>query len=243
MKILAIDSSSQVASTAVVSEEKLWAEYSVDFKKTHSQTLLPMIDAMTAQIELDLTELEGIAVAAGPGSFTGLRIGSATAKGLAQALNIPIISVPTIDAMAYTMWGCNTLICPMLDARRNQVYTGLYRFEAGEFVTVMPQCATTIVELVAELNDRQEPVVFSGDGVPVQLAYIKENLTAPFYIAPPHTARQKAGSVGALALYYLDKGIVKPEPAAMHKPEYLRLSQAERELAEKQAKQNSGSSL
>lgn len=235
MKILAIDSSSLVASIAVITEEKLLAEYTIDYKKTHSQTLLPMIDEMVKMIALDLHTLDAIAVAAGPGSFTGLRIGSATAKGLAQALDIPILSVPTVDAMAYHFFGTSMLVCPMMDARRNQVYTGLYRFEQETFQTVMPQCASSIEELVQQINEKGEPVILNGDGVPVQLDHLCAQLKVPYFIAPPHVARQKAGSVGALAFLYLHKGTITPETAAAHKPEYLRLSQAERELAEKQA--------
>lgn len=235
MKILAIDSSSLVASIAVITEEKLLAEYTIDYKKTHSQTLLPMIDEMVKMIALDLHTLDAIAVAAGPGSFTGLRIGSATAKGLAQALDIPILSVPTVDAMAYHFFGTSMLVCPMMDARRNQVYTGLYRFEQETFQTVMPQCAISIEELVQQINEKGEPVILNGDGVPVQLDHLCAQLKVPYFIAPPHVARQKAGSVGALAFLYLHKGTITPETAAAHKPEYLRLSQAERELAEKQA--------
>lgn len=235
MKILAIDSSSLVASIAVITEEKLLAEYTIDYKKTHSQTLLPMIDEMVKMIALDLHTLDAIAVAAGPGSFTGLRIGSATAKGLAQALDIPILSVPTVDAMAYHFFGTSMLVCPMMDARRNQVYTGLYRFEQETFQTVMPQCAISIEELVQQINEKGEPVILNGDGVPVQLDHLCAQLKVPYFIAPPHVARQKAGSVGALAFLYLHNGTITPETAAAHKPEYLRLSQAERELAEKQA--------
>lgn len=235
MKILAIDSSSLVASIAVITEEKLLAEYTIDYKKTHSQTLLPMIDEMVKMIALDLHTLDAIAVAAGPGSFTGLRIGSATAKGLAQALDIPILSVPTVDAMAYHFFGTSMLVCPMMDARRNQVYTGLYRFEQETFQTVMPQCASSIEELVQQINEKGEPVILNGDGVPVQLDHLCAQLKVPYFIAPPHVARQKAGSVGALAFLYLHNGTITPETAAAHKPEYLRLSQAERELAEKQA--------
>ena len=132
MKILGLDSSGLVASAAVVEEDVTIAEYTVNYKKTHSQTLIPMLDEIKRMTELDLHTLDAIAIASGPGSFTGLRIGSATAKGLGLALDIPIIPVPTVDALAYNFYGCSALVCPLMDARRNQVYTGLYEFQKRE---------------------------------------------------------------------------------------------------------------
>ena len=175
MKILGIESSSLVASVAVVTDEVVTAEYTVNFKKTHSQTLLPMIDEVCRMIELDLSEIDAIAVSGGPGSFTGLRIGSATAKGLGLALKKPLIHVPTLDAMAYNLYGTSALICPMMDARRNQVYTGVYRFEQ-EFETVMEPCMMDTRELARELNKYGERVILLGDGVPVNAQILKENL-------------------------------------------------------------------
>ena len=116
MKILAIDSSGLVASVAVVEDDRLIGEYTIDYKKTHSQTLLPMLNEVKEMIELDLSTVDVVAVAAGPGSFTGLRIGSATAKGLAEALDIPIAEIPTMDAMAYQLLGFDGIICPIMDA-------------------------------------------------------------------------------------------------------------------------------
>ena len=135
MKILALDSSGLVASVAVMENDNLIAEYTMNYKKTHSQTLLPMLDEVKKMIELDLSTLDAIAVAAGPGSFTGLRIGSATAKGLALALDKKIVSVPTVDALAYNMWGSDAVVCPLMDARRNQTYTGVYEFVDGKMGT------------------------------------------------------------------------------------------------------------
>ena len=152
MKLLGIDSSSLVASVAVVTDDVLTAEYTVDFKKTHSQTLLPMIDEVVTMLGMDLHEIDAIAVSGGPGSFTGLRIGSATAKGLGLALEKPLIHVPTVDAMAYNLWGSDALICPIMDARRKQVYTGIYRFEEHQLMTLKEQWAAPIEELLEELN-------------------------------------------------------------------------------------------
>ena len=121
MKILAIDSSGLVATVAVLEDDELIAEYTVNYKKTHSETLLPMLDEIKSMINLDLSEIDAIAVTKGPGSFTGLRIGSATVKGLAYALNVPIISVPTVDALSMNLWGSDKLIVPVMDARREQL--------------------------------------------------------------------------------------------------------------------------
>ena len=129
MRILGIESASLVASVAIVTDDVITAEYTVNLKKTHSQTLLPMIDEIVKMLEVPLESIDAIAVSGGPGSFTGLRIGSATAKGLGLALKKPLIHVPTMDAMGYCLYGASALICPMLDARRQQVYTGLYRYE------------------------------------------------------------------------------------------------------------------
>ena len=152
MKLLALDSSGLVASVAVLEDDSLLAEYTVNYKKTHSQTLLPMLDTVAQMIELNLNDLDAIAIAAGPGSFTGLRIGSATAKGLGLALNKPLIAVPTVDALAYNLFGTDKLICPIMDARRAQVYTGIYRFEDHKLIPLENQMAISVKELAEKLN-------------------------------------------------------------------------------------------
>ncbi len=235
MKILAIDSSGLVASVAVVTEEKLLAEFTINNKKTHSQTLLPMLDDMMKLLEQDLKEFDAIAVAGGPGSFTGLRIGSSTAKGLGLALDKPIINVPTVDALAYNLYGTGCLICPIMDARRNQVYTGIYEYKGEEFVVVTPQKAVGITDIAAELNRFGREVIFLGDGVEVHEAKLKEIMTVPFSVAPVHLSKQRAGAVGALGIIYYKKGLL--DNADAHEPVYLRLSQAERELMEKERAQ------
>lgn len=140
MKILGLDSSGIVASVAIVEEDNLIAEYTVNYKKTHSQTLLPMLDELAKMTELDMDTIDAIAVAAGPGSFTGLRIGSATAKGLGLALKKPLVEIPTVDALAYNLYDAKALICPIMDARRSQVYTGIYRFEKKSSAWYLPFC-------------------------------------------------------------------------------------------------------
>ena len=236
MKILAIDSSGLVASVAIVCDEDLVGEFTVNYKKTHSQTLLPMLDELAKITELDLNSLDAIAVAGGPGSFTGLRIGSATAKGLALALHKPIVEVPTVDAIAYNLCGHRDLVCPLMDARRNQTYTGLYRFDGCRMQTAKKQCAVDISDILAEINHIGEAAVFLGDGVPVFRRYIADHCAVPYTFAPPHANKQRAGAVAALAAQYAAQG--KLTDAAAHKPEYLRLSQAERERMEREHAKN-----
>jgi tRNA threonylcarbamoyladenosine biosynthesis protein TsaB len=234
LKILALDSSGLVASVAVLEEDNCIAEYTVNYKKTHSQTLLPMVDEIAGMIELDLASIDAIAVAAGPGSFTGLRIGSATAKGLGQALDKPLIGVPTVEGLAYNLYGCSRLICPLMDARRNQTYTGLYEFvpEDGEYRlhSIRSQCAVALEEIVQQINALGREVIFLGDGVPVFKAQLEETLQVPYSFAPACCNRQRAAAVGTLALRYWKEG--KAVKACDHQPEYLRLSQAERERNE-----------
>lgn len=234
MKILALDSSGLVASVALVSEEQLIGEYTINYKKTHSQTLLPMLDVMLSQLDMKVSEIDAIAISGGPGSFTGLRIGAATAKGLGLALNKPLIHIPTAEGMAYQMYGVKGIICPIMDARRSQVYTGLYEHNEG-FQVLEEQMAVSIEELIERLNALQKPVTFLGDGVPVHEQLIREKLTVPHEFAPSYCSRQRAAAVGALAVEYYKLG--KIETAAEHKPDYLRVSQAERERAEREAKQ------
>lgn len=240
MKVLALDSSGLVASVAVVEDDgvgsSLLAEYTVNYKKTHSQTLLPMLDEIASMIELDLNTLDAIAVAAGPGSFTGLRIGSATAKGLGLALHKPLVHIPTVDALAYNLYGTDRIICPLMDARRNQVYTGIYEWKDNRLHILEPQMAVSIQEIAEKLCSLSREVIFLGDGVPVYRHQLTEMLMAGqrFSFAPAHLNRQRAGAVGMLAVQYVREG--RTESAMEHSPDYLRLPQAERERAEKEAK-------
>lgn len=231
MRILALDSSGLVASVALVDDDTMLAEYTVNYKKTHSQTLLPMLDVIAEMIELDLSTIDAIAVAAGPGSFTGLRIGSATAKGLGLALNKPLIEIPTVDALAYNFYDTDKLICPMMDARRQQVYTGVYTFENHQLKVLRPQTTAAVTEVIEWLADYGKEVIFLGDGVPVYRALLEEKMQTPYSFAPAHMNRQRAGAVASLAAIYAKEG--KIVHARDHQPEYLRLSQAERERAEK----------
>lgn len=239
MRILAIDSSGLVATVAVVEEEneisKTIAEYTINYKKTHSQTLLPMLDEIVKMTDMNLDTIDAIAVAGGPGSFTGLRIGSATAKGLGLALKKPLIHIPTVDGLAYNLCYTDRIICPIMDARRNQVYTGIYQMDGDKLQVLEAQMAVEIDELAKKLCTYGKPVIFLGDGVPVFKPYIEEHIQVPHSYAPIHLSQQRAGALGALALQYYHEG--KYESAAEHQPDYLRLSQAERELAAKKGQE------
>lgn len=234
MKILAIDSSGMVASVALVEDNVLRAEFTVNDKKTHSQTLLPMLEELKESLGLELETVDAIAIAAGPGSFTGLRIGSATAKGLGLALNKPLVEVPTLEGLAYNLYGTEKLVCPMMDARRSQVYTGIYEYvrsaETYKLHPLAPQCAVDVTEILDQCNQLGREVIFLGDGVPVYAERIRERIQVPYSLAPAHVNRQRAGSVAALGAVYAAEG--RLVPAAEHQPEYLRKSQAEREREE-----------
>ncbi len=232
MKILAIDSSGLTATVAVVEDEQMLAEYTINYRKTHSQTLVPMLDEVKSMTELDLNSLDAIAVAKGPGSFTGLRIGSATAKGLGLALDKPIVAVSTLEGLAMNAWGTDKLVCPIMDARREQVYTGLYRFVDGELKVVKDDCAISVEELCGIIDEAGEEVLFLGDGVPVYKEAIDRMLRVTHSYAPPHMSRQRAGALAVLAERYFSEGRI--ETAAQHRPEYLRVSQAERVKMEKE---------
>lgn len=240
MRVLALDSSGLVASVAIVEadeeNEQVIAEYTVNYKKTHSQTLLPMLDEVAKMVELDMGTIDAIAVAAGPGSFTGLRIGSATAKGLGLALGKPLVGVPTLHGLAYNLCGTDSIVCPIMDARRGQVYTGIYEFQGNELIVLEDQMAVSIEELGEKLKKYDRKIIFLGDGVPVFRNVLTEEILAGKSVAfaPANMNRQRAASVGTLGIRYYKEG--KIQTAAEHGPDYLRASQAERERKERERK-------
>lgn len=242
MKILAIDTSGLVGSVAISDGDMLLSQFSIQYKTTHSEILMPMLDDISKKVHLDLSTIDAIAVAKGPGSFTGLRIGSATAKGLALALNKPIIPIPTVDGIAYNLYGVEKIICPMMDARRGQVYTGLYTFvpckgegesreQTFDMQVINEQMATSIEDIAEKINELGKPVVLLGDGVPVYRDKLDKLIKVPYSLAPFHQNRQSAAALAALAVKYAEDGrMINGDDFA---PEYLRLSQAEREAGEK----------
>ncbi|MBR1865642.1 MAG: tRNA (adenosine(37)-N6)-threonylcarbamoyltransferase complex dimerization subunit type 1 TsaB [Lachnospiraceae bacterium] len=232
MKILAVDSSGLVASVALVEEDNLIAEYTVNYQKTHSQTLLPMLDEIVRMTDTKLAGVDAIAVAEGPGSFTGLRIGCATVKGLGFALQKPIIGIPTVEGLAMNLYGTDALICPLMDARRKQVYTGIYRFEEGQLQIVKDCVAVGVEEILDALNRIGRRVVFLGDGVAVYRDIIEQRMDIPYAYAPAHVNKQRAAAIAVRAVEYWKRGCYASADA--FEPKYFRLSQAERERMEKE---------
>lgn len=234
-RILGIDSSGLTASVAVTEGDVLLAEYTTAYKKTHSQTLLPMLDELRRALELELSSIDAIAVASGPGSFTGLRIGSATAKGLGLALDKPLVEVSTLEALAWNLWGTAGIVCPVMDARRNQLYTAAYAYvRTGRGYALSERLrpgAMDAAELLEMLCGMGEPVSFVGDGIPVCLELLENRCSVPYALAPAGLNRQRAASVACLGGLYFSQG--RTVTAAGHRPEYLRKSQAEREAEEK----------
>ncbi len=234
MKVLGFEASGIVASVALVEDNKLIAEYTINNKRTHSKTLMPMLDELRTRLDMDINDIDVIAVASGPGSYTGLRISSATAKGLGMALDTPIVSVPTMEGMAYNMWGAHGYICPIVDARRSQVYTGTYYFEGGNIIEATPTSVVLIEDLLSSLcemlsaDDRRfDNVVFLGDGVNLHRDLIVEKLGDKCAFTPAHMNMPSAASIATLGVKYATAG--KTESPASHRPSYYMLSQAEKE--------------
>lgn len=226
MKILSLDTTGLVASCAIVDDTKTLAEFTTNFKKTHSQTLMPMIENMFKLVDMALSEIDYIACACGPGSFTGLRIGAATAKGLAHGLDKKIIPIPTLDGLAYNITGSSVPVVPIMDARRNQVYTAVFDTSEG-IKRLTDYMACDINELLDRVRRINENAVFLGDGVPVFKDVIK-GCGGSFKFAPVCCNMQRAACIGALALER-ERAAVKCDDFEII---YLRKSQAEREREE-----------
>ena len=234
MKILAIDSSGLVASAAIWEGNPgergcILAVSSTDYKKTHSQTLLPMIDSICKETSCEAKDFDAVAISAGPGSFTGLRIGSATAKAIAMAAEAPVIEVPTLSGLACNLWGSGSYVCPMMDARRDQVYTALYSFKSGKLITHIEGEAVSVDEMIDRINSLGKEVIFLGDGADAYRQILESKVTVPYLLAPAHLTRQSAASVAVLGSVLFAEG--KTVNADDHSPTYLRVSQAEREGA------------
>ncbi len=232
MKILSVDTSSNVATVAVADDDKLVCEILVNTKKTHSQTLMPMIDSALKQSELEISDIDLIASANGPGSFTGLRIGVSAVKGLAHAMDIPVVGVSILTAMAYNLPFCEHIISPILDARRDQVYNAVYEWDDGEIKEICEPRALSVDELIREFLTSDKKVVFLGDGVSVHKEYIKEKLGDKAVFAPVSANEQRASGLIAAAKKLYDEG--KAISCYELAPIYLRKPQAEREAEERE---------
>ncbi len=237
MKIIALDSSGLVASVAYLDDGKIKGLININYQKTHSQTLLPMLDEMVKTLEIDLNDIDYLACANGPGSFTGLRIGVATIKGLGLSIDKKIVDVSTLEALALNWPGADGIVVPIMDARRSQVYAAGYSFEGNETrpVKVIEEVNCELSVLIEKLNAMGRKVFFTGDGVPVYKDMIKQSLKVPYVLPNAANAYQNAANVAVLAEIYAGEGLAKK--AADISPVYLRKPQAEREREAMQGQQ------
>ena len=233
MKILGIDTSSMAASVAVIEDNKLICEYTINTKKTHSQKLMPMIENMLGLSDLNVREIDAIAVCEWPGSFTGLRIGMATAKAIAHVNDIPVIGVNSLEALAANMNLCDKKICSILDAQRNQVYTGRYQYEGTKLVEIKEIGIQQIDELLEELAQSGEQWILVGEAVYKYEDKIREISNIEIPAASNNVT--KAGSLCSVAKVKFDEGKDIFDCYTVN-PLYIRKSQAEEQYEEKQRK-------
>ena len=226
MLILAFESSAKPASAALVKDGQLLSQYMQCSALTHSRTLLPMAEDMLKNAELRLSDVDLIAVAHGPGSFTGIRIGVATVKGLAWAAEKPCVGVSTLEAMAWHGLAVGGYICPVMDARRSQVYNAIFKIENGRPVRMTEDRPIALEELAEEVTALGAPVFLIGDGAALCFEYFTAH-GIPCVMAPDNLRWQDAWGVAMAAA---DK---TPGNADELLPVYLRLSQAERERQER----------
>lgn len=225
MKILSVDTSAVCASVAITENDKIISLCSTNAGLTHSRTLLPMIDSALKNSETELSSIDAIACSAGPGSFTGIRIGIAAVKGLADGLGIKCLSVSTLKALAYNLLGDDVIACSVMDARCSQVYCALFDISDGKVTRLCPDKAVKIEDLGKELEQLKKKIVFVGDGAVIC------HKALGYHIAPPVTRFQNAASVAFAAMNDFDESKLIEASALM--PVYLRLPQAERELRAK----------
>jgi tRNA threonylcarbamoyladenosine biosynthesis protein TsaB len=222
MLILGIDTSTTTGGVALVSEERLIANYQLDVTVTHSARLFPAIDAMLRDAQLTLNNLNGIAVAIGPGSFTGLRIGVAAAKSLAFLNKIPLIGISTLEALAYPLSPTNLLICPILDALRGEVYAAGFQADHGRLERIFEDRIISIPELLALL---QPPCLFTGNGITKHQQEIQNKFGKEAVFAPLNLRVVLPSSIAGLGLQQLAAGILD-DPLKLE-PRYLRRPEAE----------------
>ena len=231
MKILAFETSAKACSVAIWQDGQLLAESYQNTGLTHSQTLMVMAEDMIKTCDLTPDHIDAVAVAAGPGSFTGVRIGVAAAKGFAWGRQIPCCGVSTLEAMAENLGVYDGYVLAAMDARRNQVYTALFKAKKGVLTPVISDCACSIEELAEKLSHKRGNIYLVGDGAQLVHRTLQETLPKLVLPAPQHL-HQRAAGVAKVAEKMLQQG--KPCDAAALKPNYLRLSQAERERLERQ---------
>lgn len=225
MKVLALETSSMVASVAIINEDKLLAEFTINNKKTHSQILMPIVEQVMDRLDLTPYDIDVFAVSSGPGSFTGIRIGVATVKSLAQALNKPVAGVSGLDGLAYNLVNFNGIICPMMDARNAQVYTCFYRSNGVEIERLKEYMAIRVVDLISLIRESSESVMFCGDGAPMHMDLLISELRERAKFAQANFMLQRASSIAFLALKKAKANDVLNYNELQ--PYYLRKSQAE----------------
>ena len=230
MKILAVDTSATAASVAVAEENKLIGECSINTALTHSQTLMPMVDELLKNTGLSVNDIDAVAVNAGPGSFTGVRIGVAAVKGIAFPKNLPCVSVSTLESMAYNMLGNDCIVCSVMDARCSQVYNALFRVKGCTVTRMTDDRALSLTDLKNELRNINEKVVLVGDGAVLCSKFLGEELEN-IMLAPFNNRIQTASSVAYAAFEKINNGETVKADELM--PVYLRLPQAQRELNKK----------
>ncbi|AWI07103.1 tRNA (adenosine(37)-N6)-threonylcarbamoyltransferase complex dimerization subunit type 1 TsaB [Clostridium drakei] len=230
MKILSLDSATEAATCAVIEDNRLLGEITFNYKKQHSILMMPMIDKLLKNLKIDINSLDGFVVSKGPGSFTGLRIGVSTIKGLSQGTDKPFVSVSSLDALAYNLAYTGGTICPIIDALRNNVYTALYNFVDNKLQRVSDYMIISIDDLISTMNEQNVKVCFIGDAI----YKFKEKLTNNIKnvnFAPAHLNVVKASSLGEIGLNLLNSGI--KDDLYTFSPLYIRKSQAEREYEKK----------
>lgn len=226
--ILAIESSSDTASVAVIRDKAMIGETTVNNKKTHSQKLMPMIDGLFSTLDLSVNDINYYAVSTGPGSFTGLRIGVSIAKGMAYAAGKSMVAVPTLHALSYNLLGCEGLICPIMDARNEQVYGQIFDGKANETIALCEPVGEPIIDFInriRNLSQGNKKIWMVGDAVDMHFHRIKEEFGENAGFAVPPLDRHSAVSVGLLAEAMIEKGFISD--GASLTPFYLRKSQAE----------------
>ena len=226
MKVLSVDSSSKVATVAILEDDILLGEYVLNNKREHSVILMPMIENLLQENNLNIEDIDGFVVSEGPGSFTGLRIGMATIKGLSFGSNKPYVSISSLDALAYSLLYFNGIICPIMDALRDNVYTSLYINDNGNLKNILEITSMEIQDLINLLKEKNLPVIFVGDAVSKHREYIQNNLRL-HHFAQNHLNIIRASSLGELGLQILKAGSFDSPDSS---PVYLKKPQAEREL-------------
>lgn len=235
MYILALDSTATAATVALCDDERLLSCTTVQNGNTHSETLLPMVEETLRRFSLRPSEVGLFACSSGPGSFTGVRIGVSTIKGLAFGTGIPCIGVSTLEALAYNLVGFDGLLCPVMNARRNQVYNALFDCRGGVITRRCEDRAIALSELDAELSGEHAPIYLAGDGYDLSLAQLK-NCASELKSTPVLLRDQNAYSVAQIALGRYREGVRTTDRELV--PTYLRPCQAERERMERLAQQN-----